>query len=230
MTVVCRVHLFPAGRQLPRLLNFRALNRERGPPALDSEDIMSLVRCCPALTDVNMPAARGASLAPLTSLTALSRLSFGCSKDTATDGHLAALTQLQHLDFTVVWTPDNDFGEETPYGLQHLVPLTALTGLTELSSCVYNEENEEEPQDVLVYARNQVSLIGTVRLWARRPAYCSALGCLPQALRLWFSALTLQRRIGWLVWHGLAGCKGAGEAYVHVVSSVQPSFGFGRNT
>jgi hypothetical protein len=172
-------HVFPACRQLPQLVELSAGRQGDHVSDFDSAGILSLVRCCPALEDVNMSAARGASLAPFTSLTALTLLSLACSMVTATNGHLATLTQLRELFCTVEQAPGMQNGEEgTAYGLQHLVPLTALTGLAELY-CAYFQAipEEEEQHEELLYLSDKVRVV------VRRPAYCSAFGGLPQRLR-----------------------------------------------
>lgn len=84
----------------------------------------------------------GASLAPLQSLTALTFLCVGSVTPDAIRSHLAGMTQLQRLQ---VAFPPPAPGEEVHSRLQHLVPLTELTGLTWLD--VQLDPHSDEPED-----------------------------------------------------------------------------------
>jgi hypothetical protein len=160
-------HVFPAGRQLPRLESFGAClddgggdveNAPPGPAPFDSTGIARLVSCCPALSTLKLITVSTASLAPLRSLTALRRLEVGPVTPTAITQDLVALSQLQDLLVSVA-VP----GDDAQQWRQHLVPLTALTNLTALF-CFLRidlEEGEEEqdfvrPEQPHVFARNQV--------------------------------------------------------------------------
>ena len=98
-------------------------------PPLGSTDIAHLVSCCPALEDLVFTPAADASLAPLQSLTALTRLNLGPVSPAVISSDLTALTQLRSLDVSVS-LPAAAAGEDASSGLQHLVPLTSLTRLT----------------------------------------------------------------------------------------------------
>jgi hypothetical protein len=128
-------HVFPVGRQLPQLHVLSAwLNGGSDRASFGSADITRLVSCCPGVEDLRIDLCADASLAPLQSLTALTSLNIvGPVSPAVISSDLAALTQLQDLGLTVS-RPAAGVGEDAPRGLQHLVPLTALTGLTELRS------------------------------------------------------------------------------------------------
>jgi hypothetical protein len=112
------LHVFPAGCKLPQLHVFSA----QGSGLFGSPDIGRLVSCCPAMEGLDFTPAADASLAPLQSLTALTRLDVGSVSPRIARSGLAALSQLQSLRF----------GFPQPAALQHLVPLSALTCLTYL--------------------------------------------------------------------------------------------------
>lgn len=120
-------HVFLAGQCLPHLHCFVAWEAD-----LDSADISRLVSCCPALETLCIGEGADASLTPLKSLTALTSLTLGSTavKPAAVRSDLAALVHLKELHFTLYEGP----GDDAPSGLQHLVPLTALTNLTSLST------------------------------------------------------------------------------------------------
>ena len=68
---------------------------------LGSTAIARLVSCCPALEDLVFTPAADASLAPLQSLTALTRLNIGSVSPAVISSDLTALTQLRRLDVSV---------------------------------------------------------------------------------------------------------------------------------
>jgi hypothetical protein len=124
-------HAFPAGRKLPCLLEFAALREDDWEPqelfSVDSTVLDRLVSCAPALGKLQIATYQGASLAPLESLTALTALTIApvAASPAAFCSELTTLTRLQALKVTFP-----DLNHDEPAGLQHLVPLTALTGLT----------------------------------------------------------------------------------------------------
>jgi hypothetical protein len=123
-------HVFPAGRQLSQL-RMLSLGFGRDPDPLDSTAIARLAICCPAVEYLVLTPAEDASLAPVRSLTALTHLHVGSVSPAVIRSDLAAMSQLQSLDVSVSGVAaDGDASS----GLQHLVPLTALTRLTHLSS------------------------------------------------------------------------------------------------
>jgi hypothetical protein len=132
-------HVFPAGRKLPQLRVFSAHWDLSGPgggasPHFGSADIARLASCSPALGELLFTPAADASLAPLRSLTALTSLNIGGRVSPAViRSDLAALSQLRSLRVDVALSAGGT-GQDAPSGLQHLVPLTALTGLHELRS------------------------------------------------------------------------------------------------
>jgi hypothetical protein len=127
-------HVFPAGRQLPNLQRFFLHSAIEQPlAAFDSLGIARLASCCPAVEDLNFTPAADVSLAPLKSLSALTHLHIGPVSPAVIRSDLTALAQLQSLDVSVS-LPAAGAGEDVSPGLQHLLPLTALTGLTCFSS------------------------------------------------------------------------------------------------
>lgn len=72
-------HVFPAGRKLPHLRSFETYVYVQGRPNSFSADIASLVSCCPALETLDIAPSLTASLAPLTSFTALTNLAWAQS-------------------------------------------------------------------------------------------------------------------------------------------------------
>jgi hypothetical protein len=125
-------HVFPVGRQLPQLHSFSAAGfggNDRAP--FGRADITRLVSCCPEMTDLRIDLCARVSLAPLQSLTALTSLTVDLVSPAVIHSDLTSLTQLHRLAILDL-PPAAGVGEGAPRGLQHLVPLTALTGLTEL--------------------------------------------------------------------------------------------------
>jgi hypothetical protein len=140
------VHVFPAGCELPELRVFvacveDATGAQPGCVPFDASGIARLVDCCPALVDVEFATSADASLAPLQSLTALTRLDIGPISLASVSFALAGLSQLHSLHLSVA-VPHAPVGG-TPPVLQHLVPLTALTSLTSLH-CAWRVGSEEE--------------------------------------------------------------------------------------
>jgi hypothetical protein len=121
-------HVFPAGRTLPNLLRVTMRQYDDHPPAgFDSTAIARLASCCPAVEDLTFRLAADASLFPLQSLTALTCLHIGPISPAVISSDLAALSQLRSLYMYGAGLNASD-------QLQQLLPLTALTGLTELRS------------------------------------------------------------------------------------------------
>jgi hypothetical protein len=120
-------HVFPAGRKLPHLHSLDA----EGPSRLGSAGIDRLASCCPALQRATIDTRAEASLAPFTSLTALTSLELRNSpvSPAAIRSDLAALSQLQLLQFKFSQPAPGPDGVAASV-LQQLAPLTALTGLT----------------------------------------------------------------------------------------------------
>jgi hypothetical protein len=149
-------HMFPAGRQLPQLRLIRAESyRRQGTSPFGAADITRLVSCCPAVEELHLEPGADASLAPLQSLTALTSLHIRSVSPAAIWSDLAALTQLQSLD---VRTALAAAGAGLSTELQHLVPLTALTGLTSFKSwrggCCMNLSNTvSQPKATCKHAR-----------------------------------------------------------------------------
>jgi hypothetical protein len=127
LPTAARVHVFPAGRQLPQLTSFWAW-----PGSLDSAAIARLVSCCPAVEGLCVGTWSGVSVTPLKSLTALTSLSIGPVEPAAIRSVLPALSRLKHLAVMSVF----DFDDPASLRLQGLMPLTALTNLTSLSTNV----------------------------------------------------------------------------------------------
>jgi hypothetical protein len=119
-------HVFPAGHQLPHLVSLIVEGRQAC--AFAASDIASLASCCPALERLQIKTFAAASLGPLKVLAGLTILSIGPVKPAAIRNDLAALSQLQDLEVSVS-LPAAAAGEDESAGLQHLVPLAALTGL-----------------------------------------------------------------------------------------------------
>jgi hypothetical protein len=125
-------HVFSAGRSLPQLLSFSTRQYDgRGPAPMGCADITRLASCCPALKELWIDICAEVSLSPLQSLTALTSLllEVGPVSPAVIRSNLAALSQLRDLRFGIsqpVPGPDSVAG----LGVQGLLPLTALTGLT----------------------------------------------------------------------------------------------------
>jgi hypothetical protein len=161
------LHVLPAGRKLPQLRLFSRW--EYGRAACGAADIARLISCCPAVEDLNFTPAADASLAPLQSLSALTRLVIHEVSPAVIRSDLTALSQLRSLlCFLPAAAPA---GEATSSELQHLVPLTALTGLTEfggefdgcvwmLSSNVSNQRHCTVLAGIEVAARVQPCMSG----------------------------------------------------------------------
>jgi hypothetical protein len=167
------VHVFPAGRTLPHLSKLSTVTRPNytGPAPFGSAGIASLVSCCPELQDVACKLDADASLSPLQSLTALSRLHLP-DLSAAVISQLAALTQLQELQLTVLLPGSPDPPQGASFGLQHLVPLTALVGLTELSCSAAYEEQQGGKVKPFLHLYTEVStlqLVGGGLLAGREP-------------------------------------------------------------
>jgi hypothetical protein len=126
------VHMFPAGRQLPKLHTVTMDWDDDNPPAaFDSTAIARLASCCLAVKGLVFTPAADASVAPLKSLSALTHVSIGSVSPAAIRSDLTALTQLQSLEVSVL-LPAAGAGEDASSGLQHLLPLTALSRLQTL--------------------------------------------------------------------------------------------------
>lgn len=114
-----------------------------------------------------MAAAADASLTPLQSLTALTRLELAPVSPSAVH-QVTALSQLQSMSLYVSQG-------QAAFGLHRLVPFTVLTALTGLYCAVVGEQQQaEETEDVHDYAEDLVFLQTNVR-------GCSS-GCLAGSL------------------------------------------------
>jgi hypothetical protein len=142
------VHVFPASRKLPHLCDFLSLTsadsdaEARQSCALSLDTLARLGSCCPDLQCLRFIPLVGeqddeeaAFVAPLQRLTALTDLHLEFL-DPVACARLTALTQLKDLRLTVPPAAGVDDAEGvTSMCAQHLVPLTALTGLTWLATC-----------------------------------------------------------------------------------------------
>jgi hypothetical protein len=157
-------HVFPAWRELPHLHTFEARSggagnsaraEATGPAPFDSTGIAHLVSCCPALASLRTILSADASLAPLHSLAALTRLDVWPVTPVTVSSDLAALSQLRQLILEVA-VP---VGEELVWH-QHLLPLTALANLTSLCCSLadvsYAYGDEELSDNPFVSVQNQV--------------------------------------------------------------------------
>lgn len=156
-------HVFPAGRELTSLQCVAAHAPAGVAPVLDSASISRLAACCPGLRELGMAAAADALLAPLQSLTALTRLELAPASPSAVC-QLTALSQLQSMSLYFV-------EGQAAFGLRCLVPLTVLTALTQLYCAQIDEQQAEEAEDVrdgardVVFLQDGVSLVRGLLRW-----------------------------------------------------------------
>jgi hypothetical protein len=134
-------HVFPAERELLHLRTFTCYNlpadeEDEHLYALSPAALADYSSCCPGLQQLNFIAPADESFAPLRSLIALTGLClyFEAIQPAAVRS-LSALTLLQSLELPVDLAAVDGSGQDATTGrLQHLVPLTALTGLTRLKA------------------------------------------------------------------------------------------------